>query len=86
MSDNNGINFTPYIGAFITLLAAVYAKQNTNKLHFIDSFNEIYRQTFSLRSKISIITQEEKNCNFYYELDTILHSVRVREAILCTDR
>ena len=61
-----------FAGAIISLLVAVYGKQNTNKLHFINSFNQMYHRTFSLRSEISIITQEEKKCDFYYENDLSL--------------
>ena len=72
----------PLVSAIIPLGVAIYSKQNTNKLHFINSFTKIYERTISLRSEISKITQAEIKRDFYYEIDIMLCSRTVRETVL----
>ena len=70
------------VALVVSIFSIILGIERDANSHFINMFNEIYYQTFSLRGKISKLTQQTEEHEFFYELDSIISNAEVEEAIL----
>lgn len=72
--------------AILALIASVLffalAEARNSRTRFLENFGRIYERTFSLRQKLSSLTQKQDNEDFFYELDRIWTNEVLREEVL----
>ena len=72
----------PIAAIIVTLLTFVITIHYNNRKEYIKTLDDIYKKTFSLRTKITKIAKKSNGIEFHYELDTILNNKKVEIAIL----
>ncbi len=78
-------NFTSIItlsGIIVSIVTFYIATDISNKREFIKTFDDIYKKTFSLRSKITEEVCHKSKIEFHYELDTILMDKQIEAMVL----
>ena len=75
-------NFISIAAIVISFISIYYSKVHDDNVRFLDMFNECYRKTFALRSKLGKTTETCWKIPFYYEYDSIVALDIVGETIL----
>lgn len=74
------------IVAFLALIVSIliYVSTSSRESHarLVDNFNKLYNNTFSLRNKISQISELKYNNEFFYELERIEHDEVICNLVL----
>ncbi len=75
-------NFISIAAIVISFISIYYSKVHDDNVRFLDMFNECYRKTFALRSKLGKTTETCWKIPFYYEYDSVVALDIVEETIL----
>lgn len=75
-------NLISIVAIVISFVSIYYSKVHDDNVRFLDMFNECYKKTFALRSKLSKTTETCWKIPFYYEYDSIIALDIMEETIL----